>query len=163
MHKFWLWLRFTAGLYHSLFASSVELYELKSVFPFVSLVCYPKCSKKYRLASNATSGKEKTLAIIKPDGLLGNYTERIKDTVLESGFTICKERMVRLDDDSVRSFYAEHSSKSFFGSLVKYMTRYAIKLHANGFLACLRNCWIDFCPWLSFASFMFVVYMPASF
>ncbi|XP_048335862.2 probable nucleoside diphosphate kinase 5 isoform X1 [Ziziphus jujuba] len=72
-------------------------------------------------ASNA-SGKEKTLAMIKPDGLSGNYTDRIKNLISDSGFTICKERIIQLDEESVMSFYAEHSSRSFFGSLVKYMT-----------------------------------------
>jgi nucleoside-diphosphate kinase len=67
---------------------------------------------------------QKTLAIIKPDGLLGNYTDDIKRTVLEYGFNIIKEKIVQLDDATVKRFYAEHSSKSFFSSLVKYMTRY---------------------------------------
>ncbi|KAK2979507.1 hypothetical protein RJ640_008391, partial [Escallonia rubra] len=66
--------------------------------------------------------KEKTLAIIKPDGLFGNYTDVIKKIVLESGFSIPREMMVQLNEDNVKVFYAEHSSKSFFPSLVKYMT-----------------------------------------
>lgn len=64
--------------------------------------------------------------MIKPDGLSGNYTDRIKNLISDSGFTICKERIIQLDEESVMSFYAEHSSRSFFGSLVKYMTRYAL-------------------------------------
>lgn len=67
---------------------------------------------------------EKTLAIIKPDGLLGNYTDDIKRTILEYGFSIVKENIVQLDETTVKRFYAEHSSKNFFSSLVKYMTRY---------------------------------------
>ncbi|KAB1223373.1 putative nucleoside diphosphate kinase 5 [Morella rubra] len=47
---------------------------------------------------------------------------RIKNAILESGFHIFKERMVQLDEDSAASFYAEHSTKSFFSSLVKYIT-----------------------------------------
>jgi hypothetical protein len=69
---------------------------------------------------------QKTLAIIKPDGLLGNYTDDIKRTILEYGFNIVKEKTVQLNDATVKRFYAEHSSKSFFSSLVKYMTRYPI-------------------------------------
>lgn len=65
---------------------------------------------------------EKTLAIIKPDGLLGNYTDDIKKTIVEYGFRIFKEKIVQLDEATVKSFYAEHSSKSFFSSLIKYMT-----------------------------------------
>lgn len=68
---------------------------------------------------------ERTLAIIKPDGLLGNYADKIKTIILESGFGIVKERMVQLDDAKATLFYAEHSGKSFFQSLVKYMTRYS--------------------------------------
>lgn len=72
--------------------------------------------------SNGITEKEKTLAIIKPDGLYGNYTENIKKAILDSGFTILKEMTIQLDDDAAMGFYAEHSSKGFFSSLVKYMT-----------------------------------------
>ncbi|GMY34802.1 probable nucleoside diphosphate kinase 5 isoform X2 [Fagus crenata] len=73
-------------------------------------------------SSSTGSTQEKTLAMIKPDGLFGNYTDRIKNAILESGFSIFKEMVVQLDEDSAASFYAEHSTKSFFSSLVKYMT-----------------------------------------
>ncbi|KHN39615.1 Nucleoside diphosphate kinase [Glycine soja] len=75
--------------------------------------------------SSSTHGSletEKTFAIIKPDGLLGNYTDDIKRTIVEYGFRILKEKIVQLDEGTVKSFYAEHSSKSFFSSLIKYMT-----------------------------------------
>ncbi|KAF2945371.1 hypothetical protein DAI22_02g212600 [Oryza sativa Japonica Group] len=68
--------------------------------------------------------RERTLAMIKPDGLSGNYTERIKEVILESGFDIVKEAVVQLDAERASLFYAEHSGRSFFDSLVKYMTRY---------------------------------------
>lgn len=71
---------------------------------------------------------EKTLAMIKPDGLRGNYTDRIRRAIVESGFRILKERVVELDEDRASRFYAEHSSKSFFPTLVKYMTRYILNL-----------------------------------
>uniref|UniRef100_A0A0E0CM60 Nucleoside diphosphate kinase n=1 Tax=Oryza meridionalis TaxID=40149 RepID=A0A0E0CM60_9ORYZ len=66
--------------------------------------------------------RERTLAMIKPDGLSGNYTERIKEVILESGFDIVKETAVQLDAERASLFYAEHSGRSFFDSLVKYMT-----------------------------------------
>ncbi|PON43600.1 Nucleoside diphosphate kinase [Parasponia andersonii] len=72
--------------------------------------------------SYANTGKERTLAIIKPDGLLDNYTDKIKNVIVEAGFIIFKEITLELDKDGVSSFYAEHSSKSFFHSLIKYMT-----------------------------------------
>lgn len=67
------------------------------------------------------------MAIIKPDGLYGNYTDEIKNIIMDSGFGIKRETKIQLDVDSVKAFYDEHSSKSFFHSLVKYMTRYVIK------------------------------------
>ncbi|KAK7381876.1 hypothetical protein VNO80_00425 [Phaseolus coccineus] len=65
---------------------------------------------------------ERTLAIIKPDGLLGNYTDDIKRTIVEYSFSIFKEMIVQLDEATVEKFYAEHSSKCFFSRLKKYMT-----------------------------------------
>lgn len=60
--------------------------------------------------------------MIKPDGLFGNYTEKIKEIILESGFDIVKEAVVQLDAERASLFYVEHSGRSFFDSLVKYMT-----------------------------------------
>ncbi|XP_012701655.1 probable nucleoside diphosphate kinase 5 isoform X2 [Setaria italica] len=65
---------------------------------------------------------ERTLAMIKPDGLSGNYTEKIKVAILDYGFHIVKETEVQLDDERASLFYAEHSGRSFFGSLIKYIT-----------------------------------------
>ena len=89
----------------------------------ILIVLFLKPLKKFRCCESSPE-KEKTLAIIKPDGLFGNFTEKIKNVILDSGFAICKEMTLRLDEDRVESFYAEHSSKGFFHSLVKYMTRY---------------------------------------
>lgn len=75
-------------------------------------------------STQGSTKTEKTLAIIKPDGLLGNYTDDIKRTILEYGFRIFKEKIVQLDEATVKRFYAEHSSKCFFPGLIKYMTRY---------------------------------------
>lgn len=62
--------------------------------------------------------------MIKPDGLLGNYTDDIKKTIIRSGFGIVREMMIQLDEEKAKLFYAEHSAKSFFPDLVRYMTRY---------------------------------------
>lgn len=76
------------------------------------------------ISSNGPTEKEKTLAMIKPDGLQGDYAERIKKVIVESGFSIFREMTTQLDEDRASSFYAEHSSRGFFSSLIKYMTRY---------------------------------------
>lgn len=66
--------------------------------------------------------KEKTLAMIKPDGVSGNYTDWIKQVILDSGFKIFQEMITQLDKKTASRFYAEHSSKSFFSDLIRYMT-----------------------------------------
>lgn len=68
-------------------------------------------------------GKERTLAMIKPDGVSGNYTEEIKRLIVEAGFNIVKERLTQLEKEAASAFYDEHSSRSFFPDLVSYMTR----------------------------------------
>ena len=62
--------------------------------------------------------------MIKPDGLSGKYIEKIKAAILDSGFHIVKETEVQLDAERASLFYVEHSQRSFFDSLVKYITRY---------------------------------------
>jgi len=64
--------------------------------------------------------------MIKPDGLSGNYTDQIKSIILESGFNIVREKMLQLNKENVTLFYAEHSGRSFFPDLVKYMSRYLL-------------------------------------
>ncbi|XP_025815461.1 probable nucleoside diphosphate kinase 5 isoform X1 [Panicum hallii] len=81
------------------------------------LVCY-----QFRCCSCGAVERERTLAMIKPDGLSGNYTEKIKTAILDSGFHIVKETQVQLDAERASLFYAEHSGRSFFDCLVKYIT-----------------------------------------
>ncbi|KAG6526156.1 hypothetical protein ZIOFF_016133 [Zingiber officinale] len=66
--------------------------------------------------------RERTLAMIKPDGIYGNFTDRIKQVILENGFFIVQELMVQLVVENATLFYSEHSAKSFFPNLVEYMT-----------------------------------------
>ncbi|KAI4330717.1 hypothetical protein MLD38_028977 [Melastoma candidum] len=72
-------------------------------------------------ASSDGAGSERTLAIVKPDGVWSNHAEEIKKIVLASGFSILQEKTVQLDEESAASFYSEHSKKKFFRSLVQYM------------------------------------------
>ncbi|KAI3806806.1 hypothetical protein L1987_22721 [Smallanthus sonchifolius] len=65
---------------------------------------------------------ERTLAIVKPDGISGNYTISITNIILQSGFTIQTHLTLHLAQDTVTTFYAEHSTKTFFPSLINYMT-----------------------------------------
>ncbi|KAL5698314.1 hypothetical protein ACHQM5_029369 [Ranunculus cassubicifolius] len=58
--------------------------------------------------------------MIKPDGL--NYTSDIKRVIVESGFSILREKTIQLVERDAKIFYTEHSKKSFFPRLVEYMT-----------------------------------------
>ncbi|CAA0214458.1 putative nucleoside-diphosphate kinase [Arabidopsis thaliana] len=75
-----------------------------------------------RCLGYGASSEERTLAMIKPDGVSGNYTEEIKTIVVEAGFNIVKEMLTQLDKETASAFYEEHSSRSFFPHLVTYMT-----------------------------------------
>ncbi|CAN8292870.1 unnamed protein product [Cochlearia groenlandica] len=66
--------------------------------------------------------KERTLAMIKPDGVYGNYTDQIKRIIVDASFDIVKEMLTKLDKERASVFYEEHSSRSFFDELVTYMT-----------------------------------------
>ncbi|KAI3951373.1 hypothetical protein MKW92_048261 [Papaver armeniacum] len=59
---------------------------------------------------------------MKPDDVAVSYKETIKGMILESNFSILRETTVQLDEDSAAHFYAEHSERSFFNNLIKYMT-----------------------------------------
>ncbi|KAH0734352.1 hypothetical protein KY285_010059 [Solanum tuberosum] len=90
------------------------------LFPFflLSILSFPN-----RCSADSSTETERTLAIIKPDGVSGNHTNSVKETILNHGFKIKEESFIQLDEDRMKSFYAEHSSRSFFPSLVEYMTR----------------------------------------
>nr|GEW37789.1 probable nucleoside diphosphate kinase 5 isoform X1 [Tanacetum cinerariifolium] len=115
------------------FVVIVVLVSVASLFPISSLATADlenertlAIVKPYGVSGNSLATAdletERTLAIVKPDGVSGKYISSIKKIILESRFTIQRELTLHLDEDSVRSFYAEHSTKSFFPSLVKYMT-----------------------------------------
>ncbi|CAH2037173.1 unnamed protein product [Thlaspi arvense] len=74
------------------------------------------------LGNNGASGKERTLAMVKPDGVSGSYTEEIKRIIVEASFNIVNEMLTQLDKEAASAFYDEHSSRSFFPDLVAYMT-----------------------------------------
>ncbi|KAL1224115.1 putative nucleoside diphosphate kinase 5 [Cardamine amara subsp. amara] len=75
-----------------------------------------------RCLGNGASGEERTLAMVKPDGVSGNYTDEIKRIIVEASFSIVNEMFTQLDKETASAFYEEHSSRSFFPHLVTYMT-----------------------------------------
>jgi nucleoside-diphosphate kinase len=66
---------------------------------------------------------ERTLSIIKPDGvekkLIGECLRRFE----AGGLSIVAAKMIHMDQAQAEGFYAVHKERPFFSSLVKFMTR----------------------------------------
>lgn len=65
---------------------------------------------------------ERTLAIIKPDGVANGLIGEIIKRIEAEGIKIVGMRMTHLDRFKAEGFYYVHRSKPFFNSLIDYMT-----------------------------------------
>lgn len=65
---------------------------------------------------------ERTLGIIKPDGVARNLIGEIFGRVEKTGLKIIAARMLKLDKPKAEGFYAVHKERPFFNDLVAYMT-----------------------------------------
>lgn len=66
--------------------------------------------------------KERTLSIIKPDGVKKNVIGQILSRFEKNGLRIVAAKMMHLDNSLAGSFYAVHKERPFFADLVKFMT-----------------------------------------
>jgi nucleoside-diphosphate kinase len=65
---------------------------------------------------------ERTLSIIKPDGVQKNLIGEIYSRFEKAGLKIVAARMMHLSREQAEGFYAVHRERPFFNDLVKYMT-----------------------------------------
>jgi nucleoside-diphosphate kinase len=65
---------------------------------------------------------ERTLSIIKPDGVQKNLIGEIYSRFEQAGLNIVGAKMVHLSQEQAEGFYAVHSERPFFNDLVSYMT-----------------------------------------
>jgi len=65
---------------------------------------------------------ERTLSIIKPDGVRKKITGEINKRFEDAGLTIVNAKMMQLSKSDAEGFYAIHKDKPFFNDLVAYMT-----------------------------------------
>ena len=65
---------------------------------------------------------EKTLSMIKPDGVRQGDVGKILAKIEESGFKIRGLRMIQMTKRHAEGFYAVHKEKPFFGSLTEFMS-----------------------------------------
>jgi nucleoside-diphosphate kinase len=65
---------------------------------------------------------ERTLSIIKPDGVAKGVTGEIVRRFEKAGIKICAMKMLRLTLDQAGMFYAVHKERPFYSSLTEFMT-----------------------------------------
>jgi nucleoside-diphosphate kinase len=63
-----------------------------------------------------------TFSIIKPDATKRNLTGKINSYLEAAGLEIVAQKRIRLSKEVAETFYAIHSERPFFNSLVEFMT-----------------------------------------
>ena len=64
---------------------------------------------------------ERTLSIVKPDGVRGNLIGEVCRRFEKAGLSIVAARMLHLSQREAEGFYAVHRERPFFKDLVRYM------------------------------------------
>ena len=65
---------------------------------------------------------ERTLSIIKPDGVRQGVAGKVIARLEEAGFKILGLRMIRMSKKQAEGFYAVHKERPFFSSLTDFMS-----------------------------------------
>src|SRR3974390_2781036 len=65
---------------------------------------------------------ERTLSIVKPDGVGRNLIGEVYRRFEAAGLRIVAARMLKLSREQAEEFYAVHRERPFYGDLVRYMT-----------------------------------------
>ena len=84
----------------------------------------------------------KTLAIIKPDAVKRNLIGKIISIIEENDFVVSQIKSYHLNAVEAETFYEIHKGKSFFESLIDYMTSgkiIVLLLHKNNAVSEFRK------------------------
>ena len=73
---------------------------------------------------------ERTLSIIKPDGVEKNLIGEIYRRFERAGLEVIAAKMLHLSRAQAEGFYAVHKARPFFKDLVKYMTSGPVMVQA---------------------------------
>lgn len=65
---------------------------------------------------------ERTLSIIKPDGVAKNVIGKVIDRFEGKGIKIAAMKMIHMTKAQAEGFYAVHKARPFFGSLTDFMS-----------------------------------------
>ncbi len=81
-----------------------------------------KTNEANKPATKSVEGKERTLSIIKPDGVNNHHIGEIISRFEKAGLHIADIKMVTLSKEQAEQFYQEHRDRPFYQNLVKSMT-----------------------------------------
>ena len=65
---------------------------------------------------------ERTLSIVKPDGVAKNLIGEVYRRFEKAGLKVVAAKMIRLRTDQAEGFYAVHKARPFYADLVRYMS-----------------------------------------
>jgi nucleoside-diphosphate kinase len=85
---------------------------------------------------------QRTLSIIKPDGVRQGVAGRILDRLESEGFLIVGLKMIHMSKREAEGFYAIHRERPFFGSLTDFMSSgpsVVLVLEKDNAIAALRE------------------------
>lgn len=72
------------------------------------------------------TARERTLVLIKPDGVRRGLVGEVLRRIEAKGYTLAALDLRVPDVDLLRAHYAEHAKKPFFGPLVEFMSSGAV-------------------------------------
>lgn len=85
---------------------------------------------------------QKTLLIIKPDGMKKNIIGEIINTIEKNNLTIENAKITKLKLKTAKKFYIEHMEKPFYNELINFITSYkimALIISGNDSINKIRN------------------------
>ena len=71
--------------------------------------------------TNSTSSTQRTLILVKPDGVRRGLVGEVISRVEKKGYKITALRMLQADKSILSSHYAEHEGKPFYEPLMEFM------------------------------------------
>ncbi|MFZ5907442.1 MAG: nucleoside-diphosphate kinase [Nitrospirota bacterium] len=85
---------------------------------------------------------ERTLSIVKPDGVRKNLVGEVIKRFEEQGLRIAALKMIRLTADEARGFYIVHRQRPFYDSLTLFMSEGPVAVmivEGNGAISKVRD------------------------
>ena len=85
---------------------------------------------------------EKTLVLVKPDGVQRNLIGDVIGRLEKTGLKIVGLKLIKINDELAGKHYAEHKEKPFFEGLVKFITSspvVALVLEGNNAISVTRK------------------------